>query len=211
MVGHLSSLALLGLALLPACEAPSAPRGPTAASSAGLNDVQLECRSEKMTDIAHVDLSFGPSCTGDTMAAALATFDRGLSTGFDQAKDEAMAMSGLCLCKTTACTGEASARVRDTVQRVFVDESGKAEREGVVQETNSIAIHPCLIRSDGVLLFQMGYRCGYREGLHSVEVRKAMEARYREVLGDDPSVTPRADECFESLSTSKHDARDGGL
>src|ERR1700685_4356262 len=52
------------------------------ASSPRLNDVQLDCRSDKMVEIGEENVLFGRQCEGDTMPIALTTFDLGSFDGF---------------------------------------------------------------------------------------------------------------------------------
>jgi hypothetical protein len=178
--------------------------GPAASPRAPLNDVQLECRSSQMLEIGQLNGGFGARCpAGSTMPEALDIFDYGSSVGFIKASREALAMTFLCICKDGSCSKADAELAVNNASKVMVDESGKPERDGVLQITNDLTSSPCEELALGVAIFKDGLACGYSSALRSILIRQQMEKSYKEMVpgGDDLQATARADACFALLAS----------
>lgn len=172
--------------LLTSCGGPRSAgepqQTPAASSTAGLNEVELDCRSDEMLSIGQLSRAFGPTCSGPTMSLALKTFDLGTHNGFTEAKEWKDTQTMLCMCTDGACSEEQTLRAMDDAKRVMVEDVGKREREGVARMTNSLMDHSCLDASIGVELFKLGFRCAFTKGLTSRVLHRKRVADFATVF-----------------------------
>ncbi len=163
-----------------------------------LEDIQIQCRSSEMVEIGKLDASFGPSCSSKTFPLSLNTFDLGSFDGMTQIMEWSHVQTMLCICSDGKCSEEMAAEVMKDAKRVFADEAGKREREGVLKVTNSLQSHSCLSVVAGAQLYKLGFACGFVAGQRSPKIIQEQIETLMKVLSlDEAAATEKMSACSQ--------------
>ena len=168
-----------------------------------LNDVQLDCRSKWMGDIAESNDVWGPTCASDTMRLAVQTFDLGSLHGFLEAQDQAHLVTMFCMCAANPCPPDFQAKLDRDLSRL-ADDPDKAERDHVAVITNeALRVSNCFDASVTLHLYKKGYTCGYVDGSVSPTLRHQMQNEFSKVPAFAQNADALANACWTKWTSSR--------
>ena len=160
-----------------------------------INDVQAECRTRSLAELAELDRELGPNCEKQTMPLSISTFDLGTRDGYAEAEDHAAVQADLCICaQSKLCNDQMRDRALRRAQEVLVDNNGKRRREGVTSTMN--AAGKCLSATVAAEIWRLGFDCAETQGASSRSIHATQLERYRSVIGADAEAF--ADQCRAS-------------